>query len=146
MWTTLQIDQVFKEDSNYMGTFSMNRLPDLPNSFPKSIIINTDPANKVGDHWVALVLTDQRAFYFDSFGIEIINEEVKEFLIPKYTTIIFNNLCIQHISSDKCGAYCIYFVRSVHDLKSFYKFLSNFSDNNLRMNDMIIMNKIKYLL
>ena len=68
MWTTLQIDQVFKENEYYLGTFPMNRLPDLPKSFPKSIIINTDPANKVGDHWIALVLTHQRAFYFDSFS------------------------------------------------------------------------------
>ena len=145
MWTTLQIDQVFKENDNYLGTFPMNRLPDLPKAFPKSIIINTDPANKGGDHWIALVLTHKRAFYFDSFGIGIINEEIKQFLLPKYTSIIFNNLCIQHISSDKCGSFCIYFVKCVKNLTSFYKFLSNFSLNNLKINDIIIMNKVKFI-
>ena len=75
----------------------------------------------------------------------MINEEIKNFLLPKYKSVIFNNLCIQHITSDKCGAFCIYFVKSVHNLKSYYKFLSNFSTNNLKINDKIIMNKVKYM-
>ena len=145
MLSTHQIDQVFKEDENYLGTYPMNKLPNLPKTFPKRIIINTDPANKVGDHWIALVLTYKKVFYFDSFGIKMINEEIKNFLLPKYKSVIFNNLCIQHITSDKCGAFCIYFVKSVHNLKSYYKFLSNFSTNNLKINDKIIMNKVKYM-
>ena len=72
MLSTHQIDQVFKEDENYLGTYPMNKLPNLPKTFPKRIIINTDPANKVGDHWIALVLTYKKVFYFDSFGIKMI--------------------------------------------------------------------------
>ena len=94
-------------------------MPDLPNKFPKSIIINTDQSNKPGDHWIAIVLTEKHAYYFDSFGLGIVDQQIRQFLLPRYSSIIFNSLCIQHILSDKCGYYCIYFVQNVHNYKSY---------------------------
>ena len=66
---TFQIDNYLRKNESYLGTFPLDRLPDLPNKFPKSIIINTDQSNKPGDHWIAIVLTEKHAYYFDSFGL-----------------------------------------------------------------------------
>ena len=144
MLMTFQIDNYLRKNDNYLGTFPLDRLPDLPNKFPKSIIINTDQSNKPGDHWIAIVLmTEKHAYYFDSFGLGIIDQQIQKFLLPRYSSIIFNSLCIQHILSDKCGYYCIYFVQNVHNLQSFYKFLSNFAVDNLKQNDYIVMQGIK---
>ena len=143
MLMTFQIDDFLRKDDNYLGTFPLDRLPELPNQFPKSIIINTHQSNKPGDHWIAIILTEKHAFYFDSFGLGIVDQQIQHFLLPRYSNIIFNSLCIQHILSDKCGYYCIYFVKSVHNLKSYYKFLSNFMIDDLKLNDYIVMQGIQ---
>ena len=143
MLMTFQIDDFLRKDDNYLGTFPLDRLPELPNKFPKSIIINTDQSNKPGDHWIAIILTEKHAYYFDSFGLGIVDQEIQQFLLPRYSNIIFNSLCIQHILSDKCGYYCIYFVKNVHNFKSYYKFLSNFMIHNLKLNDCIVMQGIE---
>ena len=143
MLVTYQIDNFLRKNDNYLGTFPLDRLPDLPKKFPKSIIINTDQSNKPGDHWIAIVLTEKHAYYFDSFGLGIVDQEIQQFLLPRYSNIIFNSLCIQHILSDKCGYYCIYFVKNVHNFKSYYKFLSNFMIDNLMLNDCIVMQGTK---
>ena len=143
MLMTFQIDNFLRKNDNYLGTFPLDRLPDLPKKFPKSIIINTDKSNRPGDHWIAIVLTEKHAYYFDSFGLGIVDQEIQQFLLPRYSSIIFNSLCIQHILSDKCGFYCIYFVKNVHNFKSYYKFLSNFMIRNLKLNDCIVMQGIE---
>ena len=143
MLVTYQIDNFLRKNDNYLGTFPLDRLPDLPKKFPKSIIINTDQSNKPGDHWIAIVLTEKHAYYFDSFGLGIVDQEIQQFLLPRYSSIIFNSLSIQHILSDKCGYYCIYFVKNVHNFKSYYKFLSNFMIDNLMLNDCIVMQGTK---
>ena len=140
---TFQIDNYSTKIESYLGTFPLDRLPDLPNKFPKSIIINTDQSNKPGDHWIAIVLTEKHAYYFDSFGLGIVDQQIRQFLLPRYSSIIFNSLCIQHILSDKCGYYCIYFVQNVHNYKSYYKFLSHFMIDNLKQNDCIVMQGVK---
>ena len=140
---TFQIDNYLTKIESYLGTFPLDRLPDLPNKFPKSIIINTDQSNKPGDHWIAIVLTEKHAYYFDSFGLGIVDQQIRQFLLPRYSSIIFNSLCIQHILSDKCGYYCIYFVQNVHNYKSYYKFLSHFMIDNLKQNDCIVMQGVK---
>ena len=140
---TFQIDNYLTKIESYLGTFPLDRLPDLPNKFPKSIIINTDQSNKPGDHWIAIVLTEKHAYYFDSFGLGIVDQQIRQFLLPRYSSIIFNSLCIQHILSDKCGYYCIYFVQNVHNNKSYYKFLSHFMIDNLKQNDCIVMQGVK---
>ena len=143
MLMTFQIDDFLRKDDNYLGTFPLDRLPELPNKFPKSIIINTDQSNKPGDHWIAIILTEKHAYYFDSFGLGIVDQQIRQFLLPRYSSIIFNSLCIQHILSDKCGYYCIYFVQNVHNYKSYYKFLSHFMIDNLKQNDCIVMQGVK---
>ena len=146
MLMAFQIDKFLRTKDNYLGTFPVDRLPDLPKKFPKSIIINTDQSNKPGDHWIALVLTEVHAFYFDSFGLGIVDQQVRDFLLPRYSNIIFSSLCIQHILSDKCGYFCIYFVKCVNSVKSYYNLLSNFRIDNLKLNDFIVMQKLNILI
>ena len=55
MWST-EIEQNLKHDKYFMGCFASDLLPTFPNSFPKTLIINTKPSNMKGEHWVALVL------------------------------------------------------------------------------------------
>ena len=47
---------------------------------PCTIIINTAQSGSPGDHWVALHLKGDVAFYFDSFGFPIIKDDIFKFI------------------------------------------------------------------
>ena len=79
-----QIQKYYKNEPRFNGVFSRNNLPEY-NSIEKKIkdgayIINLDEYENVGTHWIALFCKKKEIFYFDSFGVEYIPEEIKEFI------------------------------------------------------------------
>ena len=53
-------------------------------------IINLDEYSDIETHWVALQVNNNNVTYFDSFGVEHILKEIKEFVKNKnITTSIF---------------------------------------------------------
>ena len=120
-----------------MGCYSPDLIPSFPNSFHRTLIINNMPSNKEGEHWVALVLKKKRCYYFDSFGLPIINRNILRFL-KGYRKVTYSDVCIQSVNSEKCGKFCIAFVKSVRCKQSFSNFLSSFDYVNLANNDILI--------
>ena len=57
------------------GAFSRNKLPDLPRESPPScLILNTDPKDQPGTHWLALYAPKANPNeIFDSFSCSPIN-------------------------------------------------------------------------
>ena len=142
MWS-LDIEQVISnidKRKQLLGCFPLDQLPDFPTQFPKSCIINTQTSTKVGEHWIALILTNKHCFYFDSFGLPIIDQRIIEYLNPHYTIVRYSDVCIQHIESDKCGEFCIVFVTQVNSKITYEKFISQFNLEDVRENDNIIEN------
>jgi hypothetical protein len=140
MWS-LDIEQVISTIDNrkqFLGCFPLDQLPDFPTQFPKSCIINTQTSTKVGEHWIALILTNKHCFYFDSFGLPIIDQRIIEYLNPHYTIVRYSDVCIQHIESDKCGEFCIVFVTHVNSKTTYEQFISQFNLEDVRENDIII--------
>ena len=43
-------------------------------------IINLDEYANIGTHWIALFCEKNEIVYFDSFGVEYIPNEIKEFI------------------------------------------------------------------
>ena len=136
MWS-IEIEQNLKHDVYFMGCYSPDLLPSFPNSFPRTLIINTMPSNMEGEHWVALVLKKKRCYYFDSFGLSIMNRNILRFL-ERYRKVTYSDVCIQSVNSEKCGKFCIAFVKSVRCKQSFSNFLSSFDYVNLANNDILI--------
>ena len=58
---------------------------------PKTIVVNTGLSSTHGDHWVALRLQKTCCFYFDSFGVDIVDREILSFIKRKYQKYTFNN-------------------------------------------------------
>ena len=142
MWS-MDIEQVISsidKRNQFLGCFPLDQLPDFPTQFPKSCIINTQTSTKVGEHWIALILTKKHCFYFDSFGLPIIDQRIIEYLNPHYTIVRYSDVCIQHIESDKCGEFCIVFVTQVNSKITYEKFISQFNLEDVRENDNIIEN------
>ena len=130
-----EIRQKFMKDKTFIGCFPFDKLPPLPEKLPAKLIINTGASSTDGEHWVALLLKPKSCFYFDSFGVPILNHEIHKFLQKKYKKVTFSSLCIQDYRSDKCGEFCIIFLKNVSSKKTYLLFLKRFSDANLLLND-----------
>ena len=79
--TNFEIQKYYKNEPRFNGVFSRN-------NFFKKIkdgvyIINLDEYANVGRHWIALFCKKNKIVYFDSFGVEHIPEEIKEFIRNK---------------------------------------------------------------
>ena len=133
-----EIRQKFMKDKTFIGCFPFDKLPPLPEKLPAKLIINTGASSTDGEHWVALLLKPKSCFYFDSFGVPILNHEIHKFLQKKYKKVTFSSLCIQDYRSDKCGEFCIIFLKNVSSKKTYLLFLKRFSDANLLLNDKLL--------
>ena len=64
---TLDINNKLKHVNGFLGAFPYDELPKTRKMF-YSMIINTEPSNEAGDHWLALVFRDKQFWFLDSFG------------------------------------------------------------------------------
>ena len=46
-------------------------------------VINLDEYADAGTHWIALFCNRSEMFYFNSFGVEHVSGEIKEFIVNK---------------------------------------------------------------
>ena len=75
---------------------------------------------------------------FDSFGVEHIPKEIKEFVKKK--NIITNIFRIQAYNSIMCGYFCIGFIDFMLAGKTLTEYTNLFPPNNFKKNDDIILN------
>ena len=140
MTSSIEIEKYLKDQKGFLGCFASDDLPTFPKLLPASLIINTHKKSQPGEHWLALVLTKRKCFYFDSFGAPILEETIVIYLQQKYKKVTVNNECIQHFTSASCGLFCIAFIKNVNSKISFEKFISKFSLFDLLKNDNIVLN------
>ena len=76
--------------------------------------------------------------YFDSFGVEHIPKEIKEFIV-RSLSITTNIFRIQAHDSIMCGYFCIGFFHFMLAGKTLTEFANLFSPNNFQKNDVIIL-------
>ena len=138
MWD-YEIERLLDYNYSFIGCYPHDLLPHIKRKSNISIIINTANSDKIGEHWVAMKMIKDKCFYFDSYGLEIINENIKK-IAKIYKNVIYSTECIQNIESGKCGEFCIAFIKNVHCIQSYEKFINSFSENNYE-ND-IIVNKL----
>lgn len=106
-------DQLFNKlyyFKTFLGVFSRDNLPKIT-SFPCSLIMNTDPENKPGQHWVAIYINENEfGTYFDSYGYAPLNREFEIFLNNYCKSWTFNPIMLQGFNSYTCGEFCVLFV------------------------------------
>lgn len=113
-------------------------------------IINLDDHSGNGTHWVALYIKNNQAVYFDSYA-ENYPLDVYEFVHRNNNIdLIRNNIQLQHLDSNVCGWWCIYFLHymdnsnvntHVHD--NIRKFNNQFNQYQLKANEKKLFNEIK---
>ena len=78
----------FEIQRNYQNEPTFNRVLEIRNNLPKKIkdgtyVINLDEYTDLGTHWIALFCNRNEIVYFDSFGVEHVPKEIKEFIRNK---------------------------------------------------------------
>ena len=125
-----KINEILKNDKNYIGTFSKDNVPILKNN--ESKIVNLAESYNKGTHWVGLKFINNKLFYFDSYGIPYIADIIKN----QYKKVITNIYRIQSIDSNECGKFCILFIKAnIQNESDYVRFLLQFEKNNFEKND-----------
>ena len=75
--TNFEIQKYYQNEPRFNGVFSRNNLPKKIKD--GAYVINLDEYADVGTHWIALFCRIE-IFYFNSFGVEHVPEEIKEFI------------------------------------------------------------------
>ena len=102
LWNT----KILSKWKKFNGIFFRKSLPEKIKD--GDYIINPDEYANVGIDWIALFCSRNEIVCFDSFGVEQVPEEIKEFNWNK--NIKANIFRIQANDSVMCGCFCIGFI------------------------------------
>ena len=104
--TNFEIQKYYQNEPRFNGLFSRDNL--LKKIKVGAYVINLDEYADAGTHWTALFCSRSEILYFDSFGVEHVSEEIKEFIGNK--NIKTNIFRVQVSNSVMCGDFCFEFV------------------------------------
>ena len=121
--TNLEILKYYQNEPRFNGVYSKSNLPEKINN--GAYEINLDEYAGTGTHWIALFCNRSEIVYFDSFGVEHVPEEIKEFIGNK--NIKANIFRVQANNSIMCGYFCIGFIDFMLAGKKLTDFTSMFS-------------------
>ena len=138
--TNFEIQKYCKNEPRFNGVFSRNNLPKKIKD--GAYIINLDEYADVGRHQIALFCKKCEIIYFDSFHVEHIPKEIKEFIkeFPGNKKIKANVFRIQKNNSIMCGNFCIGFMLAGKKLPDYTNL---FSPYDFKENDSIILSYFK---
>ena len=101
--TNIEIKRYYQDEPRFNVVFWRDNLPKKIKD--KAYVINLDEDADVGTRWIALFGKKSQIVYFDSFGVEHVPEEIKEFIGNK--SIKANIFRVQSNNSIMCGYFCI---------------------------------------
>ena len=128
--------------NSFLGAFARNELPKIYN-YPASLILNTEPRNSEGEHWLAIYFDKKRTCeFYDSFGKHPNYYGIYEYLKKYSTSIKYNNRKVQSNVSPYCGLYCIFFLIFKLKGKSM-EFFKNLYEKNPMKNDKLFTDLIE---
>jgi hypothetical protein len=136
------IDQILYKDeyTKKIYLFAKNELPKRP-KFPSCFIINTDPREEAGEHWLAFNYSSNGfCYFFDSYGKSPSYYDLEDYIENTSNNWTYNKRRLQG-NSIFCGYYAILFLlyktreKTIDFFKEFYLSYSK--------NDKKIFNLIK---
>ena len=84
--TNFEIQNYYQNEPKFIGVYSKSNLPKAKNG---TYVIKLDKYKSLGAHWIALYVNGNNgsasydATYFESFGVEHIPKEIKNFIENK---------------------------------------------------------------
>ena len=104
-------------------------------------VINLDEHEDIGTHWIALFYKKNEIVYFDSFGVEHIPKQIKEFIGNRNKKA--NTFWTQANDSIMCGYFCIGFIDFMLADKTLTDYTNLLSPYDFNKNDQIILSDFK---
>ena len=90
----------------FSGVYASDQIPKSFTYYPACFVVNIDPSNLPGTHWVCYYFPDKsRCEFFDSYG-----KGPNVFNLPVYSNMYHNTIRYQSDYSNVCGQYCIYYL------------------------------------
>ena len=80
--TNFGIQKYNQNQTKFNGVYSRKILPKRKDG---AYVMNTDKVKSVGTYWIALYVNGNSIIYFDSFGVEHILKEIKNFIENRYS-------------------------------------------------------------
>ena len=126
----------------WLGVFARDELPDVTREIlPWCLILNIDPKNQPGTHWLALYAPSSGSIeLFDSFAFSTSTYSL-DFLEP-----LHSSFSLQSPSTSVCGHYCIVYIylRSHnYSLSDIVDLLTDISNRDLWVLQYIYIMKIR---
>ena len=124
--TNFEIQKYYENEPRFNGVFSRDNMPKKIKD--GAYVINLDEYADVGTHWIALSCNRSEIVYFDSFDVEHVPEEIKEF--GRNKNISANIFWVQANNSVISGYSCVGFIDFMLAGKKLTNFTSLFSPHD----------------
>lgn len=136
-----------RDDYNYVGTYGSDQALACLQKFTKSqpsrpwgLVLNIDPIDEPGQHWVALYAQENsaRIELMDSFGSSHVNSTYPHHAqlskLLKYIDVV-RMPPLQSKNSYVCGHYCLAYLYTRTQKRSYSNFAKIFNSADTRAND-----------
>ena len=153
-FTTEQLSYLAKQDPYlapiFAGVFAADELPGLPEQWKKrAYIVNTDPIDKPGSHWLAIFTKKHTCEVMDSYGLPLKwykPSDVVEWVFENFEIVRSNAMTLQEMNSQSCGQYALMYLKAKARGQSMQDFISVFKKGDFVFNDHLVGEMIKPLL
>ena len=153
-FTTEQLSYLAKQDPClapiFEGVFASDQLPGLPEQWKKiAYIVNTDPIDKLGSHWLGIFTKKHTCEVMDSYGLPLNwykPSDVVEWVFENFETVSSNAMTLQEMNSQSCGQYALMYLKAKARGQSMDDFRSLFKKGDFVYNDQLVGEMIKPLL
>lgn len=137
--------------SIYGGTLPCDRLPMTQDrAGRRAFIVNTDPHDRPGTHWVALWTDRDECELFDSIAMPLgyykTAAPLEIWIERHYLTCASNADAVQAITNQTCGYYCLFYLLAKHRGQSMSTFLTMFDTSNYLANDELVATMMRQLI
>ena len=124
----------------FHGTVPCDRLPrTVSQEGPTAYIVNTDPHDQPGVHWITLWADKNRCEIVDSYGLPLevygTTEPIQEWLDRHFKYQLYSGKSLQSVFSQSCGDYALMFLIDRAEGRTMSDFLSRFKKHKFVEND-----------
>ena len=127
-----------------IGVFAADEIPRRFQSLPYGFIVNTDPQQLPGKHWIACYVNSNKILEtFDSYGLSpgTLSPFIDHFMDTFERTLVSTKR-LQSSDTNVCGQYCLFYLMCRCRGYSMKDITDLFSDN-LKLNDQYVYNFVE---
>lgn len=122
-----------------IGVYAADEIPRTLHTLPYGFIVNTDPHNLPGKHWIACFINENNILeVFDSFGClpKKLSPHIEKY-VHSFQRYWVNNKRLQSSDTRVCGEYCLFYLMC-RCRKQLPKNIIDIFSNDFKINDQFV--------